>query len=312
MDKLIGWILENTKANWSAMLLLQKKYPKWLLRGCLAHGLHASMKDIATYKKGTGQQARDNTFGLEWADKVVMLCHKLANYIQDSGPAKAMVNKAQELEYGARRSIDVPAPTRWCSNFMVAKSVLASKQALQTTVRTQACSESFSGESLTTAQLITEMVENTRKTSRNSPQPFYFWEKVTLFVELFQPFSDAIHQVEADLPFLSQAWLMLNSLQQHVAAFIENHSNELGITGRLQETFDRRWELRTGASRAPILNAAYFAAHLLDPAFAKEDADGNMMLHQLPTELENEAKDLIRRVGGSAAGDAIETLLLNH
>lgn len=366
MDKLIGWILDNTKANWAAMQKLQSKYPKWLMRGCLAHSLNALMKDICTYKKGTGQRARESTFGLEWAEKVVMLCNKLSNFMQDSSIAKSMVNEAQVSslktcghvivtlvvlesciplthwsllfalmmhvlipfltfvlnsaisthfvqvqEYGNRRSIEVHAPTRWASNFKVVKSVQNSKQALQTAVRSQAWSGAFSGDAATTAQLIKDVVENTWKASRNAQQPFYFWEKVELFIELMQPFSDAIHQLEADLPFLSQAWPVLHELQQHVAEFIEDHTDEAQITERLQETFDRRWELRTGALRAPILNASYFAAHMLDPAFAKENAFKILMMPQIPPEFEREAADLVRRVGGSAAGDAFEALILN-
>jgi hypothetical protein len=52
-----------------------------------------------------------------------MLCNKISNFIQDSTNAKGMVHEAQEAIYGKRRAIEVHAPTRWASNFKVAKSV---------------------------------------------------------------------------------------------------------------------------------------------------------------------------------------------
>jgi hypothetical protein len=51
-DKLVGWILDNTKANWEAMQLMQGRHPKWLLRGCLAHGLPTLVKNFSTHQKG--------------------------------------------------------------------------------------------------------------------------------------------------------------------------------------------------------------------------------------------------------------------
>ena len=36
-SRFAGWLLDNTKANWAAMGLLQAKYPDWIMRGCIAH-----------------------------------------------------------------------------------------------------------------------------------------------------------------------------------------------------------------------------------------------------------------------------------
>lgn len=39
LDRFCAWVLENTKANWRAMIDLQEHYPQWIMRGCFAHGL---------------------------------------------------------------------------------------------------------------------------------------------------------------------------------------------------------------------------------------------------------------------------------
>jgi hypothetical protein len=44
LERLIGWVLDNTKANWRAMLKLEEKHPKWimLLKHCLLIGLQVN------------------------------------------------------------------------------------------------------------------------------------------------------------------------------------------------------------------------------------------------------------------------------
>ena len=110
-----------------------------------------------------------------------MLCSMVANFFQDSGTAKAKLNEAQVTEYGARGTIVVPAPTRWASNHFVVKCILENMKALQTCLRTQGWTEGFGGDALLTAELISDLAENTWKRQRNAQQPFYFWEKVTLW-----------------------------------------------------------------------------------------------------------------------------------
>ena len=77
----------------------------------------------------------------------------------------------------------------------------------------------------------------------------------------------------------------------------------------VQATWARRWKLRTGSSRAPVLNAAYIAAYLLDPAFAQEK-EGRMMLPESHKDYEKRVLEFIDRVGGIEAKEKLELLLL--
>lgn len=47
MKKLLGIIMDNTKANRNAMVILEELQPYWLLLGCVAHGLNVLCKDLA-------------------------------------------------------------------------------------------------------------------------------------------------------------------------------------------------------------------------------------------------------------------------
>jgi hypothetical protein len=180
------------------------------IAGLFGSWAQSLMKDICNFKKGQGAKAKDNTWSLQWAGTVVMLGNKISNF--------------------RRRAIEVHAPTRWASNFKVVKSVRRTREALQQPVWTEQWNTAFKGEAETTASLMSNAVQNTYKMSLKAAEPLYFWEKVNLFLELIIPVADAIHQVEADLPLMSQAWPMLQQLQNNFQTFSAMHSDEDGIT----------------------------------------------------------------------------------
>lgn len=91
-DRLVGWVLDNTKSNWRAMLTLQEQYPKWIMRGCFAHGTALLMKDFCKYKTATGRGAATRVFGMKWAEDCIEKANKIANFLQDSGPARQLVS----------------------------------------------------------------------------------------------------------------------------------------------------------------------------------------------------------------------------
>jgi hypothetical protein len=59
LDRLVGWVLDNTKANWRAMQNLQEQQPKWIMRGCLAHSTNLMIKDFCKHKSATGPNSWD-------------------------------------------------------------------------------------------------------------------------------------------------------------------------------------------------------------------------------------------------------------
>jgi hypothetical protein len=97
---LVGWVLDNTKANWHAMLALEADHHKWIMRGCFAHGIALLMKDFCKFKPATGRGAGIRTSGMKWAEVCVENGNKIANFLQDSGTARNLV------------CIDIAA--RWC------------------------------------------------------------------------------------------------------------------------------------------------------------------------------------------------------
>ena len=103
------WVLDNTKANWRAMLKMQEEYPKLIMRGCFAHGLSLCMKDFRKHRTAFGPNAWDRCYGLKWAEQVVKDSNTVANYLQDSGMARKIVRSSSALHlHVVCIGIDVP------------------------------------------------------------------------------------------------------------------------------------------------------------------------------------------------------------
>jgi hypothetical protein len=277
------------------MLDLTERHPKWIMRGCFAHGLNLLMKDFCKFKQGVGRGAAQRTFGMKWAEQCV---NTFANFMQDSGPARQLVCHCplaaamsckhhcqaarsecaqpiphivmsclqvaeQQLQHmnGRRPTMAVNVPTRWASNFFVLDSQLQSRIALQvaaaaeTWAQLPACSKA--GE-------VRELLMSAD-----------YWKHADVLVKLLQPFADAIHQLEGDKPHLADCHLALITLRKHVVVWSDKfRTSDLAaeepcpFTGRAVATIDRRLEAQAGGAQAPVYNAAYSAAHALDPYYA--------------------------------------------
>jgi hypothetical protein len=239
------------------------------------------------------------------------MANRISNFLNDSGPAKVLVQKQQQEVYGRKKQIVVNVPTRFATNFFVLRSVADSRQALIQAVG----SEAWSAPGGPGANRDSNGGKVRGIVERSIPEASYFWENVELLIELLQPFSDAIHQLEADRPMLSQCHQVVMMLDQHVAAFARKHMGKRdgAIVFRLVETFKRRFEAVEGGARAPINNAAYTAAYLLDPYFAVKSIEDGQEVWS-PPEVSEERRDqavaLVRRIGGpQAAREMIKVML---
>jgi hypothetical protein len=128
-----------------------------------------------------------------------------------------------------------------------------------------------------------------------------------------QPFSDAIHQLEADRPMLGRCHLVLLALHKHVHDFAAKHEDlrDGSIVARLTETFQRRYDEEGGGARAPIYNVAYTAAFMLDPYNAVLNDEGVWRVLAVEVQLQRKAVGLVQRIAGPEAAEQMRTLLLD-
>jgi hypothetical protein len=53
-EGLAGWVIDNTRANMSAISILASQRPEWVNVRCTAHGVALAMKDFCNFTKTSG------------------------------------------------------------------------------------------------------------------------------------------------------------------------------------------------------------------------------------------------------------------
>ena len=82
-------------------------------------------------------------------------------------------------------------------------------------------------------------------------------------MDLLQPVSNAIHQLEADQPLLSQVAMVQIALTEHAARWCAGTTVPAHLKAGVLTAFKRRFKKH--------YNPAWSAATVLDPAFAEQD-----------------------------------------
>jgi hypothetical protein len=96
LNRIIGFVLDNTKANHKAMRKMSDKHPHLINRGCLAHSLALCIKDFGLVIRATGPNATSRSFGIHWVQDEVELGNKLSNFLKHSAQAKALVRSQKK------------------------------------------------------------------------------------------------------------------------------------------------------------------------------------------------------------------------
>jgi hypothetical protein len=140
-----------------------------------------------------------------------------------------------------------------------------------------------------------------------------FWSNLEHAITFLQPFSDFIHQIEADRPALGRCYEGLMVLDKHVRNAIETMRADPQLASdadRVLSTWQRRLDNMHSSAVQPLLNPAYIAAYLLDPLYSGASG-GKAEVPYIPHQHETAAKELIKRVGGTDAVRELQQLLLS-
>jgi hypothetical protein len=188
----------------------------------------------------------------------------------------------------------------------ICKDLVASKQALQWAVLSPEWEEASRGTAHGEEFRLAVLAVGPAATGTCWPvaRRFDFWKEVALAIEVAQPIADAIDQLEADPPLLSQALLVWNSLLAHGRAFEAAHAGAeyAGTAG----VFERRFQRHS--------SDAMYAAYLLDPIFAEQQEDGTWMsgISRLSGEERSRAREYLKRFVQPSEHEALETELMRQ
>jgi hypothetical protein len=89
--RLLGFVMDNTRANRAAMVLLRNEFKHLINIGCQAHGLSLLIKDMAKDKSSIVSKTLDRA-------------NILVNAINDSEKLRALVQEKQRAEYNKVRN----------------------------------------------------------------------------------------------------------------------------------------------------------------------------------------------------------------
>jgi hypothetical protein len=154
-EQLLGFVMDNTKANRAAMDLLSEHCPRWILVGCMSHGNNLTMKDITEKVDrcpGTAQVLTpqlqhqhescwltscdqfDSAHSLTLTDSpllplMLMQLYKrvreLANVVSDSEAVRGLLTEVQTRNGGQPKQVQAHAPHRFSTQHFVAQDLLA-------------------------------------------------------------------------------------------------------------------------------------------------------------------------------------------
>jgi hypothetical protein len=180
------------------------------------------------------------------------------------------------------KAIHTHCPTRFATMHLVLKSIVASKDALKSAVISEEWDDASNGSEKASAFYSAVVGRGAE-----------FWKDAEFALQLVQPISDTIHQIEGDRPLLSSLLPIYRTLLQHARNFTERHAG----TKYVQHNIVGIFKDRIAKHHHPAITAAY----ILDPASWEQEKSGawSAPVASLEEDEVDAARDLIERICGS-------------
>ncbi|KAG5188320.1 hypothetical protein JKP88DRAFT_353427 [Tribonema minus] len=249
LDRLLGMVMDNTKANRKALDLMKQKHPTWLLLGCQAHALALLIKDLHGEKNAR----------CDWSKKAYGKALMMSNTINGSETIHSALREQQKFKYGKVKAVRSHCPTRFAILHFICSDLLDSEEAIKLMVGDRSWGKVSEGTTHAAAFTTAATVEP----ARGRAAAYYFFDEAAALKKLVQPVSDAIHQVESDKPLLSQMLPIWKQLLQHAADF-DDHIDNVERSPVLP-LFERRYNTH--------FDKSWPAAYVLDPVYAYKGTD---------------------------------------
>jgi hAT family C-terminal dimerisation region len=241
------------QANRRALDLMKVQQPTWLLLGCQAHALALLIKDLQGEK----------TARCEWSKKAYAKALMMSNTINGSETVHSALREQQMFKYGKVKAVRTHCPTRFAILHFICSDLLDSEEAIRLMVGARSWGNVSDG--------CTHAVEFTGAATvvpaRGRAPAYFFFDEAAALVQLVQPVSDAIHQLESDKPLLSQMLPIWKQLLKHAKDFDDHEGN--ASRSAVLPLFERRY--------ATHRDKSWPAAFVLDPIHAVK-ADGEWFL----------------------------------
>lgn len=277
-QRILGVVMDNTKANRGALASMKALHPQWLLLGCQAHALALLIKDLANPDRCT------------WTAKVYSSALMMSNVINGNEKVRAALRTKQlATPPNKAMAIATHCPTRFAIVHFIGRDLIASKAAIQSLVLDDDAWAAATNDCTHAAEFKAAAVG----ISGRGRGAFNFYADLEQLNKLVQPICDAIHQLEADAPRLSQMLPIWRQLLTHAQTFDALGRNSGGgaavPAGRTAAGGGAAAAAGASAARAVLplfkdrftkhYDSAWAAAYVVDPIHAtRVEATGEWFL----------------------------------
>jgi hypothetical protein len=257
----------------AALKLLKVEHPEWILLGCAAHAFNLLIKDLGDSKRGRCM----------WLVRVYQKALMMCNTINNADKVRAALDYQQKRRGDQKvRTISRHTPTRFGTIHLICKDLYRERgpiRAMVSAVDDDGSEPDADGEeeqeqgesarSWAQASKDCEHGDEFYRAALEGEGEDFTWAAMDLAIKLINPISDAIHQLEGDKPQLSwllPAWVKIITGVRAFEAQHKDCATFKGETEKLVEIVGERFEKHYDTSWA--------AAHLVDPMFAQQGAQG--------------------------------------
>jgi hypothetical protein len=223
---------------------MKDKHPTWLLLGCQAHAFSLLIKDLQSEK----------TLHCAWSKRVYSTALMMSNTINGVETVRSALRSMQQDVYQKVKGIRTHCPTRFAILHMICCDIVASEEA----IRRMVAARNWDRVASSSTHKDDFYAAATHVPARGRAPAFYFFDEVEALITVVQPICDAIHQIEADKPLLSQMLPIWKQLLQHAANFDAHPDNV--TRPEMLPLFERRYIQHR--------DKAWTAAFVLDPIHA--------------------------------------------
>jgi len=176
-ERCLGVVFDGESAYQAAGRNLQEKYPSMCSLVCQAHAFNLLLKDFV---------AADPL--LEW---VITGTHSIIVFINSNKDVKALLQEAQELFYDEIRALPVGVETRFATSVLELHQLVKNMDAVRALTDVGDLQRKYS--SSEGHKKVLDLLKNGN-----------FWKAAVEYEELLMPFAETIHQLERDMPLVSQ------------------------------------------------------------------------------------------------------------
>jgi hypothetical protein len=204
----------------------------------------------------------------------------------------------QRRKYGKTKAIAAHVPTRFASIFLIIVDLLDTEEALRELVERDDWAE------------LAASSENAKGRAFCNMQQSDWWKQLRAVQRLFQPVSDAIHQLEGDQALLSQVVTVWHTLIEHAKSWVDKRGDPEG-TAKVSAAFTSGVIATFTKRREQQYRPCWTAAYLLDPINFKDVVGSTHPRPPLGALTQAERSDVVStvaRITGSTTEEVEEEL----